>query len=83
MSFVRFWIAATVIGLAVTAAILSWAFGRRQFAEPDRAAHLPLAGLDGAPPRSRPSRDTAVMVGVLGLGLASLVATVIVAMMTP
>lgn len=83
MSFVRFWIGATVIGLAITAGVLHWALRQRQFKEPDHAAHLPLAGLEGAPPQSRPSRDAAVMVGVLGLGLTSLIATVIVSMMTP
>jgi len=83
MSFIRFWIGATIIGIALSVAILFWAMQRRQFKESDRAAHLPLAGLDAAPPATRPSRDAAVLIGVLGLGLSAMIATVVVSLLSP
>ena len=83
MSFIRFWIGATIIGLGVTSMILVWALRKRQFKESDRAAHLPLQGMDEAPPMTRPSRDAAVLVGVLGIGLTVMIATVVVSLSAP
>lgn len=83
MSFIRFWIGATIIGLGITSAILIWALRKRQFKESDRAAHLPLQGVHETPPRTRPSRDAAVLVGVLGIGLTVMVATIVVALSAP
>lgn len=83
MSFIRFWIGATIIGIGITVAILMWAMRLRQFKEPDRAAYLPLAGMNEAPPRTRPSRDAMVLVGVLGLGVTAMILTIVVAMTAP
>ncbi len=83
MSFIRFWIGATVIGLAITALVLYWALNRKMFSESDRAAHLPLAGLKEAPPRARASKDAVVLLGILGVGLGTFVVVVVIAMTTP
>lgn len=83
MSFIRFWIGATIIGLGMTSAILIWALRRRQFKESDRAAHLPLQGVDEQPPQTRRSRDAAALVGVLGIGATVVIVTIIVSLSAP
>ena len=75
MSFIRFWMGFTVVGLAATVAILYWAIKARQFGEPDRAAYLPLGGVPDEPPRTK-GNDGKVLAGVLGVGIAVLAASV-------
>ena len=79
MSFIRFWMGFTVVGLAATVTILYWALKARQFGEPDRAAYLPLGGVPAEPPATR-GRDGKVLAGVLGLGIAVLVTATVLSM---
>jgi len=80
MTFVRFWIGFSLIGLTSTVVILAWALKHRQFREPDRAGFLPLADVEQAPPATRLSRETLSLLAVLTMGLAALAATACVAL---
>ena len=86
MTFVRFWMGFTAVGLAATVLLLLWAVGRRQCKESDRAGYLPLADLDddeaGPEGAQAGGRRTALaLAGVMGVGLLALAASVIVALM--
>lgn len=87
MTFVRFWMGFTAIGLAVTVLLLAWAVRGRQFKEPDRAGYLPLADLadDGASGDDREAaaggrRTALALAGVMGVGLLALAVSVIVSL---
>lgn len=89
MSFIRFWIGFTMLGLGATVVLLIWAFKKRQFRESDRAGYLALSDVDGMdgvnelkekPPAIRASRETFVMLGILGLGIVAMIITATMAM---
>ena len=78
MTFVRFWIGFTMVGISTAILLLMWAVRRKQFGESDRAAYLALADIseaDAPPPVI--SRDTKVLATILGLSIAGLVATAV------
>jgi len=79
MDYVRFWFGFTAFGIASAVAILYWALSKRQFREPDRAAYLALSDLDVPPPESRPSTEARVLKSLLGVGLALLGLTAVLA----
>jgi nitrogen fixation-related uncharacterized protein len=69
----------TVFGIAATVGILYWALRARQFNEPDRAAHIPLEGVPSEDPIPETrGGDAKVLMGVLGLCIAMLAASVVV-----
>ncbi len=76
MSFIRFWMGFTVVGLAATVGILYWALKARQFGEPDRAAYIPLGGVPEEEPIETNPRQGRVLAAILGLGIAVLAASV-------
>lgn len=76
MSFIRFWMGFTAVGLAATVGILYWALRARQFGEPDRAAHIPLGGMPEGEPVVDDPRQGRVLAAVLGAGIAVLAASV-------
>ena len=80
MSFLRFWAGFTMFGVAAAVALLVWAFRTRQFREPDRAACLPLGGATSAAPPMRWSREATALVTILAVGLAVLVATLVLSL---
>lgn len=81
MTFIRFWIGFTIIGLAGAVALLIWAFQKRQFSEPDRAAHLALSDISlDSQPTPRASRDTVALIGIFSLGLVMLIVTVVLSL---
>ena len=84
MTFVRFWMGFTIIGLSVTVLLLLWAFQKKQFKESDRAALLALSDLETEnepPPAMRMSRELAVLIGVFGVGIFVMAASIVVSIM--
>jgi cbb3-type cytochrome oxidase subunit 3 len=78
MTFVRFWIGFTMVGISTAILLLMWALRRRQFKESDRAAYLALADVGEADaPAPVASRDTKVLAAILGIGIAGLVAVAV------
>ena len=75
MTFIRFWMGFTVVGLAFTVTILYWALRARQFGEPDRAAYMPLGGVSSEPPETK-GRDGKILAGILGISVAVLATSV-------
>lgn len=81
MSFIRFWIGFSLIGIAVAIVLLGWSIRRRQFREPDRAAMLPFGGAAPVPPPpARWSREASVLATILGTGMAVLAASVVLSL---
>ena len=77
MSFVRFWVGFTIIGLSGAVLLLLWALKGRQFRESDRAGYLPLSDVTGSPPETTRSKDAIVLLGILGVGVVLMVASVV------
>jgi len=75
VTFIRFWMGFTVVGLAATVTILYWALKARQFGEPDRAAYMPLGGVPSKPPEIK-GRDGKILAGILGVSIAVLATSV-------
>lgn len=78
MTFIRFWIGFTMVGLATAVLLLMWALRRRQFGESDRAGYLALEDIPDESEEDAPraSRDTKVLAGIFGVGLLALIASV-------
>jgi nitrogen fixation-related uncharacterized protein len=77
MSFVRFWVGFTIIGLSGAVMLLLWALKRRQFRESDRAGYLALSDITGPPPENVRSKEAVVLLGILGIGVIMMVASVV------
>ena len=64
--------------------LLLWAFHKKQFKESDRAALLALSDLETEnepPPAMRMSRELAVLIGVFGVGIFVMAASIVVSIM--